>query len=328
MKKSVLACLFASALLSVSAAHAADKIRMGVVDKVGGNAWFNAMEVGIKNEAAKEGIDAWQVGPTSDDPALQVRAIEDLIAQKVDIIGVVPNDAKVLEPVLKRARDAGIKVITHESPDQKYANWDFEMVDATQLGVSHMVALAKCMKETGDYAVYVGSLTVPLHQKWADAAVNYQKEHYPNMHQVGDKFGVGESLDDTIRTTNDLMSKDQNLKGILAIGSQGPIGAGRAVQNRGKNGDICVFGPFSPGQGASLVKSGAINGGYIWNPMVAGEVFVRVAGMISKGTPITDGMEIDGMGKVKVDEATHTILGNKTESLDKANLPKLVKMGL
>ncbi|MCZ3030562.1 hypothetical protein NYY88_19840, partial [Acinetobacter baumannii] len=61
---------------------------------------------------------------------------------------------------------------------------------------------------------------------------------------------------------------------------------------------------------------------------VAGEVFVRVAGMISKGTPITDCMDIEGMGKVKVDEATHTILGNKTESLDKANLPKLVKMGL
>lgn len=327
MKKSVLACLFASALLAVSA-QAADKIRMGVVVKVGGNAWFNAMEAGIKSEAAKKGIDAWQVGPTSADPALQVRAIEDLIAQKVDVIGVVPNDAKVLEPVLKRARDAGIKVIVHESPDQKYANWDFEMVDATQHGINHMIALAECMKQQGDYAVYVGSLTVPLHQKWADAAIDYQKEHYPNMHLVGDKFGVGESLDDTLRTTNDLMSKDPNLKGILAIGSQGPIGAGRAIQNRGKNGDICVYGPFSPGQGASLVKSGAINGGFIWNPMVAGEIFVRIADMMEKGQAITDGMEIEGMGKVSVDQTTHTILGNKTESLDRENLPKLVKMGL
>ena len=52
IKKSVLACLFATAMLSLSA-HAADKIRMGVVVKVGGNAWFNAMEAGIKSEAAK-----------------------------------------------------------------------------------------------------------------------------------------------------------------------------------------------------------------------------------------------------------------------------------
>ena len=148
------------------------------------------------------------------------------------------------------------------------------------------------------------------------------------MHLVGDKFGVGESLDDSIRTTNDLMSKDANLKGILAIGSQGPIGAGRAVLNRGKTDDVCVFGPFSPGQGASLVKAGAIKGGFIWNPMVAGEVFVRIAEKLEKGEKITDGMTIEGMGKVKVDEATRTILGNETESLDKANLPKLVNMGL
>ncbi|MGO8658139.1 hypothetical protein ACC771_21450, partial [Rhizobium ruizarguesonis] len=29
-----------------------------------------------------------------------------------------------------------------------------------------------------------------------------------------------------------------------------------------------------------------------------------------------------------VDEKNHTLLGNNTESLDKANLPKMVKMGL
>ena len=57
------------------------------------------------------------VGPTSADPSLQVRAIEDLIAKKVNVIGVVPNDEKALEPVLEKARKAGIKVVAHEGPD-------------------------------------------------------------------------------------------------------------------------------------------------------------------------------------------------------------------
>ena len=48
--------------------------------------------------------------------------IEDLIAQNVKVIGVVPNDAKVLEPVLTKAREKGIIVITHESPSQKGAD--------------------------------------------------------------------------------------------------------------------------------------------------------------------------------------------------------------
>ena len=120
MKKAGLACALATILAS-STTYAADSFKMGVVVKIGGIPWFNAMEEGIKKAAAKEGVDAWQIGPTAADPALQVRAIEDLIAQKVDVIGVVPNDAKVLEPVLEKAQKAGIKVIVHESPNQKFA---------------------------------------------------------------------------------------------------------------------------------------------------------------------------------------------------------------
>lgn len=327
MKKAGLACLIASVIAS-SSAFAADSFKMGVVVKIGGIPWFNAMEEGIKKEAAKEGVNAWQIGPTSADPALQVRAIEDLIAQKVDVIGVVPNDAKVLEPVLEKAQKAGIKVIVHESPNQKFSDWDFELVDAKDHGINHMKKLAECMKGEGKYVAYVGSLTVPLHNVWADSAIAYQKEHYPKMQLAADKFGVAESLDDTMRTTKDLMSKHKDLKGVLAFGSQGPIGAGRAVMQRNKTNDICVVGPFSPGQGESLVMKGAIDGGYIWNPMTAGEVFVHVAKMMMDGKEIKDGMTIDGMGQVKVDSATKTILGNQTESEDKENIKKLVKMGL
>jgi simple sugar transport system substrate-binding protein len=169
---------------------------------------------------------------------------------------------------------------------------------------------------------------VPLHNLWADSAIEYQRANYPKMTLVADKFGVAESLDDTMRTTKDQMSKNKDLKGVIAFGSQGPIGAGRAVMQRNKTNDICVVGPFSPGQGESLVMNGAIDGGYIWNPMTAGEVFVRVAKMLMKGEEIKDGMTIEGMGQVKVDTTGHNILGNKVESEDKDNIKNLVKMGL
>src|SRR3954453_4996843 len=116
-----------------------------VVVKIGGIPWFNAMEMGIKKKGDELGVKAFMVGPTSADPALQVRAIEDLIAQKVDFIGVVPNDAKVLEPVLKKAQDAGIKVITHESPKQVGADWDFELASAKGFVEAHGKLLAEKM---------------------------------------------------------------------------------------------------------------------------------------------------------------------------------------
>lgn len=102
MKKIIAAAVGLSLALLSSAAFA-EGPKVGVVVKIGGIPWFNAMEAGIKEQSKKLGVDGFMVGPTSADPALQVRAIEDLIAQKVDFIGVVPNDAKVLEPVLKKS---------------------------------------------------------------------------------------------------------------------------------------------------------------------------------------------------------------------------------
>src|SRR5207253_1993780 len=108
-------------------AVAQKKVQIATVVKIGGIPWFNAMEAGIKKAGTELGVDAWMIGPTQADAALQVRAVEDLIARHVDVIAVVPNDAKALEPVFKRAQEAGIKVITHESPDQKYNDWDMEL---------------------------------------------------------------------------------------------------------------------------------------------------------------------------------------------------------
>src|SRR5881296_1071352 len=89
-------------ILSVAFAPAwadANKPTIGVVVKIGGIPWFNAMEAGIKKAAGETGADAWMVGPTQADAAQQVKAVEDLIARHVDVIAVVPNDAKALEPV-------------------------------------------------------------------------------------------------------------------------------------------------------------------------------------------------------------------------------------
>lgn len=129
----------------------------------------------------------------------------------------------------------------------------------------------------GEYAVFVGSLTVPLHNAWADAAIEYIKKNHSEMTLVGDRYGVAEDADKSRSTALDLISAHPNLKGFLAFGSQGPIGAGRAIEERRKTGEIFVLGPFSPGQGQKLIKADAISGGFMWNPKQAGEVFVTLA---------------------------------------------------
>ena len=319
----------AVAALFALSALAADKPTMGVVVKIGGIPWFNAMETGIKENAAKLGVDAVMIGPTSADPALQVRAIEDLIAKNVTVIGVVPNDEKALEPVLEKARKAGIKVVAHEGPGIQNKDWDFELASAKGFGEAHAEMLAQKMGGKGEYAVFVGSLTVPLHNAWADAAIAYLKAKYPDMKQVGDnRYGVAESVDNSRQTALDLMAAHPDLKGFLAFGSQGPIGAGRAIEERHKVGQVFVYGPFSPGQGKKLTHEGAISGGFMWNPAEAGRVFVVFGKMLADGTPIKDGETIQGLGVVHPDEKTHNIITDNLVPLNADTVDKLADMGL
>ena len=314
--------------VGIASSAAAENPTMGVVVKIGGIPWFNAMEEGILERAAEVDMDAFMIGPTSADPALQVRAIEDLIAKGVDVIGVVPNDETALEPVLQKAMDAGIRVIAHEGPGLTNVDWNFEMASSDGFGEAHARLLAEKIDGSGEYAVFVGSLTVPLHNAWADAAIAWMAENRPNITLVGERYGVAENVDDSRTTALDLIAAHPNLKGFLAFGSQGPIGAGRAVEERRMTGEIHVLGPFSPGQGQQMLKDGVITGGFMWNPAEAGRVFVTMGDLLVNGTEISDGTNIEGLGVVNPDVANRNIITNNLLEVNVSTVDELAAKGL
>ncbi|MBA3517311.1 MAG: substrate-binding domain-containing protein, partial [Rhizobiales bacterium] len=199
------ATVLAGAVGLSSFAWAQDQKKMVTVVKIAGIPWFNALENGIKKAATDFSIDASMVGPANVDPAQQVKLLEDLIAQKVDVIGLVPLDVKVAEPVLKRAQEAGIPVITHEGPEQEGRTWNVELIDSVQFGEVQMQRLAQEMGEEGEYVVYVGTLTTPLHNIWADSAIAYQEKNYPNMKLVTDRFPGADEIDTSYKTTLDVI---------------------------------------------------------------------------------------------------------------------------
>ncbi len=325
--KTLLKTLSAAVLLTCGAASmAADKTTIGVVVKIGGIPWFNAMEQGMKESAEKVGVDAFMVAPTSADPALQVRAVEDLIARKVDVIGVVPNDADVLEPVFKRAREQGIKVITHESTKSKNIDFDFEMITNKALGEANAKLFAEKTGCKGGYAIFVGGLSVPGHNAWADAAVNYLKEKCPDLKQVSERFGVADDVEASRNTALDLMRAHKDLVGIMSFGSQGPVGSARAAEERGIADKFISVGLFSPGQGASLVHKGHIQGGFIWSPLEAGKAFVELGKMAAEGKDLTKEKTLPVLGEVKVDGKV--VYAEKPLELSKDSIDALADMGL
>jgi simple sugar transport system substrate-binding protein len=314
-----------SAMPSLVAVAQNNPVKIGIVGKVR-IPWFDNVEKGVLKAGQDLGVDATMIIPTQADAAQQVRAVEDLIAKKVDVIGVIPNDGVALEPVFKRAKDAGIHVIVHELPAQKNADWDIELIQDKQFGEAHLEAFAQAIGGEGKYVVYVGGLTVTLHNLWADYAVALQKEKYPKMQQIGDRYGVSNSVEDSQKTAIDVMRANPDLKGFLIFGANGPIGAGQAVADREKIGKVIVVGPFIPSQGQKLMKMGAITRGFLWNPIDAGYAMVALGSILAKGETPSDGMEIPGLGAVQLGPEERTLRANKMLDINPDTIDELAKL--
>jgi simple sugar transport system substrate-binding protein len=301
---------------------------MVIIHKISGIPWTNLMAQGAEHGGKDFNIKASLTGPATVDPAQQVKMVEDLIAQKVDVIGLVPLDEKVCAPVLKRAQAAGIKVITLEGPDQDGRDWNVDLIDSIKFGQVQMQRLAAQMGEKGDYVVYVGTLTTPLHNVWADAAIAYQKAHYPNMKLATDRFPGGDEVDVSQRTTLDVVKAYPNVTGILAEGSNGPIGAGNALRQLKLQSKIAVVGTCVAGQAKSLIHAGLIRECTLWNPIDSGYAMVAVARLLLDGKEIKDGLEIPGVGKASVNVEKKAIQFDKMQEITKENVDALVAQGL
>lgn len=283
------------------AAEAKEPYEIAVVVKITGIPWFNVVETGVKRAAQELAVNAYQTGPAQADPAAQVKIVEDLVAKGVDAIAVVPNDAKALEPVFQKAKEKGIVVITHESPDQVGTDYDFELIDNVKFGQHAWDQLVKYMGDSGEYAIFVGGLTVPLHNFWADTGIEYAKEKFPNLKLVTERIPCGEDQELARQKTLELIKAYPDLKGIVGFGSLGPIGAAQAVKEKGLMDKIAIVGTVIPSQAAPYLAEGSMKEGLLWNPADAGFGMVWLAKYMLDGNKIADGMEIPGMGKATLD---------------------------
>lgn len=299
-----------------------DGYEIPVVVKIEGIPFFNVMGEGVNKAAEELSVNAYSLGPTDADPAQQVKLVEDLINTGVDAVVVVPNDATALETVFERAQEKDILVIANESPGQVGADWDIEMIDNEKFGIAIAESAAKSAGGEGEYVMFVGGLSVPLHNKWADIARDYLAENYPDMTEVTDRIPCGEDVDLSRTKTLELMKAYPDLKTIIGFGSLGPIGAAQAVREKGLNDDFVVVGTVIPSQAAEYLKDGSVDEGFLWNPADSGYACAYTANYLLSGNEIDENFEVPGLGKpaivdgnVLVFNATLVITAENAESL-------------
>ena len=95
-----------------TAAPATPKVKIGLVMKTLTNPFFIEMEKGARRAAQELNINL-MVKTAAQEVSIeqQIQLVDDLIAAKADAIVIAPGDSQRLIPALKKASDAGIKIV-------------------------------------------------------------------------------------------------------------------------------------------------------------------------------------------------------------------------
>lgn len=313
MKKKVLAMLLSAAMaVSLAACGSVDQqnettnekkeeksedgYTIAVVPKMTSIAWFQRMEVGVKEYAEETGEDVFYTGPSEGDGALQAQVIEDLIAQDVDAICVVPFSTESLEPVLKKARDAGIVVIAHEAAGMENIDYDIEAFDNESYGRHFMERMGEKTDGEGEYILEVGALTSASHNQWVDASKAEQEEKFPNMKQYGDKIETKDDQSISYDKVKEVLTANPQIKGIQGSAMADVAGAALAVQELGLKGKVEIIGTSLVSVSGKYVEDGTIDMISFWDPAVAGKAMINLAKMVLNGEEIETGCNLGETG--------------------------------
>ena len=320
----LLAAVMVFALVAVPAF--ADDYEIVVVPKDSSNPWFVRMKVGVDEFAeANDDNEIYQKGTDEIDATKQAQLVEDLVAQGVDAICVVPVDIESMDAALKKAKDAGIVVIAHEGAALTNVDYDIEAFSNAGYGQFIMDNLAAAMGEEGVYTTMVADLTNGSHNEWADAGVAYQKEAYPNMTllEANPRVESHDNGDTAYNVAKELFKTYPELKGIMGTSSFDAPGVARAIEELGLVDKAFTSGTGMPADNAELLKSGVVKSLTLWDPALAGQAMISLALKVLDGEEIGDTVDlgVDGYTGLVFREGSETVLeGQGWITIDAANV--------
>lgn len=259
--------LGAAALVSLSSVHAAEgeTPQVALVMKSLANEFFRTMEDGAK-AYQKENPDQFTLIANGikdeTDTSAQIRIIEQMIVAKVDALVIAPADSKALVSVIKKASDAGIKVVNIDNrldPDVvKSKGLDVPFVGPDNRKGARLVGeyLAQNKLKAGDEVGIIEGVSTTTNAQQRTAGFKDAMEA-AGMKIIGVQSGNWE-IDRGNAVASAMLNEYPNLKALLAGNDSMALGAVSAVRAAGKQGQVQVVGYDNINAIKPMLKDGRV----------------------------------------------------------------------
>lgn len=256
----------ASTAAASTAGASGQKPVIALVQGVKGDPFYVTMEKGARAKADQLGAELIVDGPAQFNPVQQTPIVDALIARKIDALLIAATDKQAMIEPLKRAADAGIKVI---SVDTFIGDGDYEKGPVTfplsyigsdnqQGGKIACEALIKAIGGKGKLYIQnvkPGISTTDQREQGCKDAINATNG---TVTLVGTDYN-DDSAAKAAEQTTAVLQRTPDLSGVFGTNLFSAEGAAQAVKNANLQGTVKIANFDAPEQAIKDLRDGVVD---------------------------------------------------------------------
>ncbi len=192
------------------------------------------------------------------DPATQITLMDTAISEGVDAIFLQPADSVALKPSIKKAREAGIPVIT--------LNIDAPEAHAAHVEMNHYFGAMKIAEKMGEMMGGKGNVVILnappgiiIRDMRTNGFVEGMKAKYPNIQIIADQSADWDrkKAQDVLST---ILASGKEVNGVYGVNDSMALGAMDVAKAKNLLGKMVIFG--NDGEKAALesIEAGEMSG--------------------------------------------------------------------
>lgn len=264
------------------------EVRIGITqNNAGVDSYQTTYEQAFQKFAKELGIQSVVLDPQGD-PAKQANQIQDLTAQRVDVMIVWPTNSKAMVPAVCRAKRAGIPVvITNSRLDKsgRRCTVSFSGPNTIEEGRVAGRLLIEALNGQGNVVVINGQpgyATAINREQGFDEVVSKHKGIKILDAQPADwNRAKAQSV-----MENFLTKYGDKIDGVFAADDNMGVGALNAIKAAGMAGKIKITGATNFGVGYDAIKAGTYYGSVVQSPVEDAKNALRTAVKVAEGQSV------------------------------------------
>ena len=273
----VAACGGSSSSAAPASAAAGEKPYVAIVSKGSQHQFWQAVQKGATDEAAKLGATITYEGPASESEVdKQLTMLQTALDKKPAAICFAALDSKAATPLLEKAKAAGIPVVGFDSGVD--SDIPVTTVTTDNLAAAGEAAdkMAGLIGDAGKVAVIVHDQTSRTGIDRRDGFLKQMEAKHPNIDVVAVEYGAGDPVK-SADFAKAIMTKNPDLKGFFGANEGSIKGVLNALKETGNEGKIVAIGYDSGQQQIDAITAGTEAGAITQNPIGIGAKCVSAA---------------------------------------------------